>query len=54
MGTRQHKVVIVEHEEQIANTLIDYYLEGVVPINTVNIIENINQEPIFQMKWFNC
>ena len=54
LGTRQHKVVIVEHEEQIANTLIDYYLEGVVPINTVNIIEDINQEPIFQMKWFNC
>lgn len=54
METRRHNVVIVDHEKDISNTLIDYYLEGVVPINSVRIIEDINQEPIFQLRWYPC
>ena len=54
METRRHKVVIVDHEEDISNTLIDYYLEGIVTENCVRVIEDINQEPIFQLRWFTC
>ena len=54
MDTRRYEVVIVDSEQEIANTLIDRYLEGVVPINSVRIIEDINQEPIFQLRWYPC
>ena len=54
MGTRQHKEVIVNHEEEIANQLIDHYLEGIVPMDCVRVVEDFNQEPLFQLRWYNC
>ena len=58
MDTRQHQVVItnkiVDQEEEISNTLIDYFFEGRVPSECVGLSEDIYANPMFRLSWFEC
>lgn len=47
-------MVIVNYEEEIANELVDYYFEGLVPMECVNLIQDSRKEPLFQLRWFSC
>jgi hypothetical protein len=58
METRQHQVVItrkiVVQEEEISNTLIDYFFEGRVPPECVKLSEDIHANPMFRLRWYEC